>query len=477
MPEMSSVGVAGEVTCCVDASSLPEAAASESSCSDDVIGRPTSGRQPEEETTAEQPTQAGHMTGHMTLRNKHWRLPGCSTDYSMDCLGAPGAKAARRERTKDACRPLRHWLYSHRDQPYPSRADKLHLAAVTQLSVTQVSNWFANARRRLKNTVDRAVRPRGGRDDWARRIRLYNRHTVGNQERLSISSDDSDDRDLDDDLDNDLDGQADVRTVVVGDDEDSFQSDSTAHTPLSSESIAHRLFGDCSPHPAHFDIASQRSAVVGRQSLWSSVASDQLGFRHSGSSGAVGTGVPVSPGVPQGPIVGPNVGPGDVRFAMSRDAARSRQDRLSTASDGSGLDPEDLSRRRNASGSLSSHDFEDIRSTASSSSVRSSPVHDQHPHPGRQLQQQHGAGDVVGVARQSSSAAKLAELSELAAPRQLCNTHQHAGVVVSDYDLLCDYEHSGTHELMHWKEISAALALTTLARAHSHQRHYVVDRT
>jgi len=71
------------------------------------------------------------------------------------------------------------------------------------LLLVQISNWFANARRRLKNTVDRAVahsyRPTtetldsGLALDWAQRIRLYNRHTVGNQERLSISSTDSDD--------------------------------------------------------------------------------------------------------------------------------------------------------------------------------------------------------------------------------------------------------------------------------------------
>ena len=35
--------------------------------------------------------------------------------------------------------------------------------------------------------------PTGVSLDWAQRIRLYNRHTVGNQERLSISSGDTDD--------------------------------------------------------------------------------------------------------------------------------------------------------------------------------------------------------------------------------------------------------------------------------------------
>lgn len=49
----------------------------------------------------------------------------------------------------------------------------------------QVSNWFANARRRLKNTV------RQPDLSWALRIKLYNKYVQGNAERLSVSSDDS----------------------------------------------------------------------------------------------------------------------------------------------------------------------------------------------------------------------------------------------------------------------------------------------
>ena len=64
----------------------------------------------------------------------------------------------------------------------------------------QVSNWFANARRRLKNTVtDSCINGGLGADgtdseqpiSWAKRIKLYNSHVVGNQELLSISSDDT----------------------------------------------------------------------------------------------------------------------------------------------------------------------------------------------------------------------------------------------------------------------------------------------
>jgi len=56
----------------------------------------------------------------------------------------------------------------------------------------QVSNWFANARRRLKRTV---VDPRL---TWAGRIRLYDRFVVGKQEPLDVSSADDDDDDDDD---------------------------------------------------------------------------------------------------------------------------------------------------------------------------------------------------------------------------------------------------------------------------------------
>jgi len=66
-----------------------------------------------------------------------------------------------------------------------------------------VSNWFANARRRLKRTV---VDPQMS---WAGRIRLYDSFVVGKQEPLDVSSDDGDDDDDDDDDDeiNDVTGR------------------------------------------------------------------------------------------------------------------------------------------------------------------------------------------------------------------------------------------------------------------------------
>ncbi|EOB06178.1 Homeobox protein Mohawk, partial [Anas platyrhynchos] len=70
--------------------------------------------------------------------------------------------------------------------PYPTKTEKILLALGSQMTlVQQVSNWFANARRRLKNTV------RQPDLSWALRIKLYNKYVQGNAERLSVSSDDS----------------------------------------------------------------------------------------------------------------------------------------------------------------------------------------------------------------------------------------------------------------------------------------------
>lgn len=91
----------------------------------------------------------------------------------------------KRQALQDMARPLKQWLYKHRDNPYPTKTEKILLALGSHMTLVQVSNWFANARRRLKNTV------RQPDLSWALRIKLYNKYVQGNAERLSISSDDS----------------------------------------------------------------------------------------------------------------------------------------------------------------------------------------------------------------------------------------------------------------------------------------------
>ena len=52
--------------------------------------------------------------------------------------------------TKDTTGALKMWLRRHKKNPYPSKAEKIMLAILSKMTLTQVSTWFANARRRLK---------------------------------------------------------------------------------------------------------------------------------------------------------------------------------------------------------------------------------------------------------------------------------------------------------------------------------------
>jgi len=98
---------------------------------------------------------------------------------------APEKPRQKRAVIQDMVRPLKQWLLRHRHNPYPTKAEKVQLAVGSNMTLVQVSNWFANARRRLKNVVQES------RCSWSKRLRLYNQFVQGNAELLSISSDDS----------------------------------------------------------------------------------------------------------------------------------------------------------------------------------------------------------------------------------------------------------------------------------------------
>jgi hypothetical protein len=50
--------------------------------------------------------------------------------------------------TKDVVHTLRRWLAIHKHRPYPTEEEMAMLMHHTGLNKTQISNWFANARRR-----------------------------------------------------------------------------------------------------------------------------------------------------------------------------------------------------------------------------------------------------------------------------------------------------------------------------------------
>ncbi|CAC5392214.1 unnamed protein product [Mytilus coruscus] len=52
--------------------------------------------------------------------------------------------------TKGNTKILKDWLKQNRNNPYPTKTDKVMLAYSTNMTMTQISNWFANSRRRIK---------------------------------------------------------------------------------------------------------------------------------------------------------------------------------------------------------------------------------------------------------------------------------------------------------------------------------------
>uniref|UniRef100_H2Y2Q4 Homeobox domain-containing protein n=1 Tax=Ciona intestinalis TaxID=7719 RepID=H2Y2Q4_CIOIN len=75
--------------------------------------------------------------------------------------------ARRKNATRETTSTLKAWLNEHRKNPYPTKGEKIMLAIITKMTLTQVSTWFANARRRLKkeNKMTWSPRNRCGEDD------------------------------------------------------------------------------------------------------------------------------------------------------------------------------------------------------------------------------------------------------------------------------------------------------------------------
>ncbi|XP_005865347.1 PREDICTED: iroquois-class homeodomain protein IRX-6 [Myotis brandtii] len=81
---------------------------------------------------------------------------------AVELTGAGRRKNATRETTST----LKAWLHEHRKNPYPTKGEKIMLAIITKMTLTQVSTWFANARRRLKkeNKMTWAPKNKGGEE-------------------------------------------------------------------------------------------------------------------------------------------------------------------------------------------------------------------------------------------------------------------------------------------------------------------------
>ncbi|XP_015924107.1 Iroquois homeobox protein 6a [Parasteatoda tepidariorum] len=85
-------------------------------------------------------------------------IASCTT-YT-DRYGSMESVARRKNATRETTNTLKAWLYEHRKNPYPTKGEKIMLAIITKMTLTQVSTWFANARRRLKKENKMTWEPR-----------------------------------------------------------------------------------------------------------------------------------------------------------------------------------------------------------------------------------------------------------------------------------------------------------------------------
>ncbi|KAH6723695.1 hypothetical protein BKA61DRAFT_14766 [Leptodontidium sp. MPI-SDFR-AT-0119] len=90
----------------------------------------------------------------MLPSHSSWSVAGSATS-TLGLGSISGSISTRESRSRPrfpraSLRLLEEWLSAHRQSPYPTPGDLDHLMAVTRLKRSQISNWFANVRKRGK---------------------------------------------------------------------------------------------------------------------------------------------------------------------------------------------------------------------------------------------------------------------------------------------------------------------------------------
>ncbi|KAM4734645.1 Iroquois homeobox protein 5a-like [Anableps anableps] len=119
---------------------------------------------------------------------------GGSLDYhAFGSLGAYpyGDPTYRKNATRDATATLKAWLNEHRKNPYPTKGEKIMLAIITKMTLTQVSTWFANARRRLKKENKMTWTPRNRSEDEEEEDAIDLERTEEDDEPLKLAEEET----------------------------------------------------------------------------------------------------------------------------------------------------------------------------------------------------------------------------------------------------------------------------------------------
>ncbi|KAM4800581.1 iroquois-class homeodomain protein IRX-6 [Urocitellus parryii] len=111
---------------------------------------------------------AGNFTPSLAQPGTYYPYEPTLGQYQYDRFGGVelGGAGRRKNATRETTSTLKAWLNEHRKNPYPTKGEKIMLAIITKMTLTQVSTWFANARRRLKkeNKMTWAPKNKGGEE-------------------------------------------------------------------------------------------------------------------------------------------------------------------------------------------------------------------------------------------------------------------------------------------------------------------------
>ncbi|TSP90522.1 Iroquois-class homeodomain protein IRX-6 [Bagarius yarrelli] len=191
------------------------------------------------------------LHGGISQPNTYYSYDHSLSQYQYDRYGTVdfNSSARRKNATRETTSTLKTWLYEHRKNPYPTKGEKIMLAIITKMTLTQVSTWFANARRRLKKENKMTWSPKNKAVDDKKEILDKTDQESGTK----VSKECKEDGDLRlSDLDN-----------IEDDDEDCDKLDSDcekpsqdmASLPLPSLPISSPTKRDCSsdlPSPSSF---------------------------------------------------------------------------------------------------------------------------------------------------------------------------------------------------------------------------------
>ncbi|XP_026145973.1 iroquois-class homeodomain protein irx-4-B-like [Carassius auratus] len=108
---------------------------------------------------------AGHSRISQSSAYYPYDYPIGQYQYDRYGYGSGDVGTRRKNATRETTSTLKAWLQEHKKNPYPTKGEKIMLAIITKMTLTQVSTWFANARRRLKKENKMTWSPRNKASD------------------------------------------------------------------------------------------------------------------------------------------------------------------------------------------------------------------------------------------------------------------------------------------------------------------------